>query len=261
MSGLLKFDEHLERELAPERLAKPAMGSFALHGTLIGLIAFYGLLGGLFHHNEWGTAGSGGAINVNLVSDALPLPNEQINNNVLATDTPSQAPEAPNTKAKQAEDQNAIEIQGRHAKPKQQLEQKTPQSKQQPLNNRAAYGEQAGSVMQHAMQTPGSGPVTIENGDFGSRFGWYVSQINTKVQQNWYKQEIDPRTPRGLRVYLTFTIGRDGSPASPQIDRSSGSFTLDQSCLRAVKRVDTFGGLPAAYTSNTLSVSYYCEYD
>jgi protein TonB len=262
MSSLLEGNEHLERELAPERLGKPAMGSFVLHGMLLGLMAFYGLLGGLFHHNEWGTAGSGGAINVNLVSNALPLPNEQINNNVLATDTPSQAPEMPTPKAKQTEDENAIDLQGKHAKPKEQMAHQTPQSKVQTQPNyKAQYGEQAGSVMQHAMQTPGNGPATVENGDFGSRFGWYVSAINVKVQQNWYKQEINPQTPRGIRVYLTFTIRRDGSPTNVQIDRSSGSYTLDQSCTRAVQRVDTFGGLPAAYNSNSLSVSYYCEYD
>lgn len=265
MSSLLEGNEHLEREFAPERLGKPAMGSFALHATLIGLAVFYGVLGGLFHHNEWGTAGAGGAIQVNLVSNAVPLPTKEINPNVLATETPSEAPAAPQPKAKQAEDLKAIPILGKlQTKPTQQPVQKTPQSKVQPQPNyRAQYGEQAGGRMQQSVQAPSSnGPVTtLDNGDFGSRFGWYVNQINTKVQQNWYKQEIDPRTPKGLRVYLTFTIQRDGGPLNIQVDRSSGSYTLDQSCMRAVKRVDTFGPLPSAYNSNTLSVSYYCEYD
>lgn len=264
MSSLLIGDDDLERELIPERLTKPAIGSFVLHGGLIGLALAYGLLAGLFHGNNWGKAGPGGAIQVSLVSNALPLPSTQpINNNVLATSTPSQAPAVPTPKAKQAEDQNAIPILGRHEKPKQQAAQRTPPSKQQPLPNyKAAYGEQAGSSMPHAMQAPSSnGPVaTPDAGDFGSRFGWYVNQINMKVQQNWYKGEIDPRTPRGARVYLTFIIGRDGSPSQIQIDRASGSYTLDQSCLRAVQRVETFGSLPSGYNSNTLRVSYYCEY-
>ena len=264
MSSLLTGDDDLERELIPERLTRPAMGSFALHGGLFAFALAYGLLGGLFHGRNWGNPGPGSAIQVSLVSNALPLPSTQpINNNVLATNTPSQAPAVPTPKAKQAEDLNAIPIQGKQAKPKQQMEQKTPQSKEQPQPNyKARYGEQAGSQMPHAMQTTSSnGPVaTPDAGDFGSRFGWYVNQINVKVQQNWYKGEIDPRTPRGARVYLTFTIGRDGSPSQIQIDRASGSFTLDQSCLRAVQRVDTFGNLPSAYNSNTLRVSYYCEY-
>ena len=264
MSSLLEGDERLERELIPERLTKPAVGSFVLHGGLIAFVAAWGLLGGLFHGHTWGNAGPGSAIQVSLVSNALPLPSTQpINNNVLATDTPSQAPAVPTPKAKQAVDQNAIPILGKQTKPRQQTTQRTPQSKAQPQPNyKAQYGEQAGSSMPHAMQTPGSnGPVaTPDSGDFGSLFGWYVNEINVKVQQNWYKGEIDPRTPRGARVYLTFIIGRDGSPSQVQIDRASGSYTLDQSCLRAVQRVDTFGNLPSAYNSNTLRVSYYCEY-
>jgi protein TonB len=71
---------------------------------------------------------------------------------------------------------------------------------------------------------------------------------------------VDPHTPRGARVYLTFTISRAGNPSEVQIDRPSGSATLDRSCQRGVQRVDTFGALPSAYNSSTLKVSYYCEY-
>jgi protein TonB len=129
-------------------------------------------------------------------------------------------------------------------------------------NNRAQYGEQAGSSMPRATQAQNGsiGPTSISDGDFGSRFGWYVTQINSKMATNWDKREVDPRTPRGARVFLIFTIRRDGSPTSVQIDRSSGSNTLDLSCQRGVQRVDTFGPLPAAYNSSTLKVSYYCEY-
>ena len=87
-----------------------------------------------------------------------------------------------------------------------------------------------------------------------------MDQINRKMANSWFKQEVDPRTPKGARVYLVFTINRDGSPAAVQLDRSSGSPTLDRSCMRGVQRVDTFGSLPPAYNQSTLKVSYYCEY-
>jgi periplasmic protein TonB len=76
----------------------------------------------------------------------------------------------------------------------------------------------------------------------------------------WNKFEVDPRTPKGARVYIIFPIARNGQPGNPQLDRSSGSPTLDRSCLRAVQRVDTFGALPGGYNGSTLNVSYYCEY-
>ena len=84
--------------------------------------------------------------------------------------------------------------------------------------------------------------------------------INRKMATSWQKLEVDPRTPKGARVYLIFTISRGGNPTDVQVDRSSGSATLDRSCQRGVQRVDSFGNLPPLYNQSTLKVSYYCEY-
>ncbi|HUX28770.1 MAG TPA: TonB family protein [Terracidiphilus sp.] len=264
MSGVLEGSEQLERELTPEPVVAPAMGAIAIHLALVAAIVLYGILGGFFHHMIWGNQGSGGAIQVNLVSSALPLPSDQPpNQNVLSTETPSQAPAPPEPKAKQAVDETAIPIAGKQVKPKKETAHKTAQHEPPTKpDNRARYGEQSGSSMPRAAQTQSAsiGPTTINAGDFGSRFGWYVEQINNKMAANWNKREVDPSTPKGGRVYLVFTIRRDGSPTGVQLDRSSGSPTLDLSCERGVQRVDTFGPLPSAYNSNTLKVSYYCEY-
>lgn len=261
MSDLLEGGEQLERELTPgDRVFAPAIGSFFLHGALAGFLLFYAVIAGLFHRGNWGNAGPGGSIQVSLVSNAIPLPSDQPpNQNVLSTDTPSQAPAQATPKAKQAVDETAIPILGKqHKKPQPYT---APKSLQQPVpTNRAQYGEQAGSQMARATQTGPLGPTSVSDGDFGSRFGWYVAQINAKMAVSWYKPEVDPRTPRGTRVYLTFTIRRDGSPTDVQIDRASGSPTLDRSCQRGVQRVDSFGNLPPGYNQSTLKVSYYCEY-
>jgi protein TonB len=111
-----------------------------------------------------------------------------------------------------------------------------------------------------AQQSLATGPTTVSNGDFGSRFGWYVEGISRKMSSNWYKTLVDPNTPHGARAYIDFTISRDGSVSNVRLDRSSGSSTLDSSCMNAARRVDTFGTLPAGYNESTLLVSYYCEY-
>jgi protein TonB len=264
MMDLLNDGERLERELTPEPIAAPAMGSLLLHGVLAGGLFAYAIVGGLFHHSLWGAPGAGGAIQVNLVSSALPLPSDHPpNENVLSTETPSEAPAEPSPKARQAVDETAIPIAGKQKKPQQQTAPKTQQHQPQPKQaNRAQYGEQAGSSMPRATQaqTGSIGPTSVNEGDFGSRFSYYVDGINRKMATSWYKPEVDPRTPKGARVYLTFTISRAGNPSNVQIDRSSGSTTLDRSCQRGVQRVDTFGSLPAAYNQSTLKVSYYCEY-
>ena len=265
MSSLLEGnEEHLEQELAAEPFAKPATGSVVLHALLGASIVLYYVLGGFFHSNVWGGAAAGGAIRVQITS-ALPLPSDQpINQNVLATEKPSPAPEIPQPKEQaKALDLSAVPIPGKKEKPKPQPAPKSPPKQQQVAqDNRARYGEQAGSSMPRAItgQTTTVGPTSISEGDFGSRFAWYVEGINRKMSQTWNKGEVDARTPKGARVYVTFTLHRDGSPSDVQIDRSSGGPTLDNSCRRAVQRVDTFGNLPAGYNSSTLKVSFYCEY-
>jgi protein TonB len=254
--------EHLERELASEPIAMPATGSLLLHLALGLLVGYYAWMLGLFHHDVWGNAGAGGAMQVNLISSALPLPSQQVNQNVLATETPSQAPAQLSPKEQKQVDLSAIPIPGRKVKPRKETTHKTQQHQPQPPQNRATYGEQSGSIMPRALnpQMASNGPTNVGDNDFASRFGWYVDQINRKMAQSWYKAEVDPRTPHGDRVYLTFTISRDGGPSDVRLDRSSGSPTLDRSCMRGVQRVDTFGPLPGAYNQSTLKVSYYCEY-
>ena len=264
MSTLLEGDERLEQELTPERILAPATGSLLLHGALFGGVLLYGLLGGFFHHTFWGSKEVGGSIQVNLVSSALPLPADHPpNENVLSTETPSEAPAPPAPKTKEAVDEKAIAISGKQ-KPKQQeaavrTPPKAPTLKQ---DNRAAYGEQAGSSMARATQpqNAANGPVSVNDSDFGSRFGWYVDGINRKMSTSWNKAEVDPKTPKGTRVYLVFTVHRDGTPTDVQIDKASASSTLNNSCRRGVQRVDTFGQLPPSYNQSTLKVSYYCEF-
>ena len=261
MDGILSIG-HLERELSPEPVAGPATGAILLHVLLLGSVIYYAWILGLFHHNLWGNAGAGGAMQVSLVSSALPLPAQQVNKNVLSTETPSQAPAQLSPKELHQMDETAIPILGKHAKPQQKTTPKTQLHQPPQPQNRAAYGEQAGTLMPRALnpQVASNGPTTVGDNDFSSRFGWYVDQINRKMAQSWFKAEVDPRTPRGARVYLVFTVARDGSPSNVQLDRSSGSPTLDLSCERGVQRVDTFGPLPGAYNQSTLKVSYYCEY-
>jgi len=260
MEGILEGSENLERELTPEPIAAPAMGSFVLHGLLIASVVSYGLLSGIFKHNLWGNQGGGSAMQVSLVSDAIPLPSTQpANKNVLATEKPSKAPVAPAPKTQQKVDETAIPIQGKEVKPHEQTTQKAP-PQPAPRTNTAQYGEQAGTSIPRATQPGSIGQSTVGDSDFVNLFGYYVRGINAKMTSSWYKQEVDPRTPAGDRVYLFFTVQRDGTVSGIRLDRSSGSPTLDQSCLRAAQRVDTFGPLPGAYTKSSLMVSYYCEY-
>ena len=264
MSALLEGDEQLEQELAGDRLGKPATGSLVLHLALAAAVVAYSVAGGFFHANTWGGPSAGGAIRATITS-TIPLPNDQPpNQNVLATEKPSPAPAPPAPKAAPKVDEKTIPIQGKPEKPQPKPAPKATPSKEPPPKptNKAQYGEEAANNIPRAIQgqtTPG--PTSVAEGDFGSRFGWYVNQINRKMSQTWNKFTVDPRTAKGTRVYITFSVARDGTPSNVQLQRSSGSPTLDRSCMQAAERVDTFGPLPGGYTQSSLSVSYYCEYD
>ncbi|HEY1578073.1 MAG TPA: TonB C-terminal domain-containing protein [Terracidiphilus sp.] len=260
MSSYFQLGEHLQQELAPEPFARPAAGSVLLHCGVVIAIVLYGVIGGFFHHNFWGGAGPGGAIQVN-ITNSLPIPSDHPpNQNVLATEKPSEAPAPPEPKAKQAQDEDAIPIQGKPKKPQQQETKHIPPQQQPVPQNRAQYGEQAGSVLPHTMAQGAGGPTTVTDANFGNLFGWYVDNINRKMEANGYRSLADPHTPKGVRAYISFNIARDGSISQVRLDRSSGSATWDSVCVRAAQRVDTFGGLPAQYRGSNLMVSYYCEY-
>jgi protein TonB len=180
---------------------------------------------------------------------------------VLATETPSQAPAEPTPQTKQAVDETAIPITGKQKKPQPQTTAKNQPHPPVP-DNRARYGEQAGSSMPRATLAQGgvNGPVSVSNGDFGTKFGWYVNQITRGVDRNWFRAEVDPRTPRGASVQIYFRVNRQGVPSNFKINTASGSPTLDRSCLRATQRVDTFGDLPPQSNDQWLDVTYDCTY-
>ena len=97
-------------------------------------------------------------------------------------------------------------------------------------------------------------------GDFGSRYSWYVKVVQQKVSENWLKYEIDPRISDAQRVYLTFDITRGGQPANVEVEQSSGVPSLDQSAVRAIQRIDTFGPLPSDYSGSKVSVEFWFDF-
>lgn len=251
-----------------EPVAGSWFGSFALHAGLAAAIVASTMYLHLFHQDRWGQISSGSAINATLVSSAptLPLPSTQINNDsVLATQTPSPAPAPPVPAAKVAPEEKAIPIQ---AKPKVEKKvahkaaPKPPKYVQPPKQqHRATYGEAAPSSIPMSSPSAAQKSVVVQNGDFGSRFGWYVDLIKRTVAQNWYSQLADPNASMGKSVVVTFVVHRDGSVSDPRIAQPSGVPSLDMSAIQAVQRVGAFGPLPAGYPGSSVSVAYTFTYN
>jgi len=196
------------------------------------------------HGDRWGeNASSVGAIQASMVS-AIPLPNRAapVANSVLTPDDVSVAAATPPKEATQPPPQPTdILIKSKTAPP-----------------TKANTGEQATQLPQSVMQVQnGTATVNVQDRAFGNRYAYYVKIVAAAVNQDWYRQEIDPRASQNKSVTIVFDIQRDGTPSNVRIETRSGSPTLDTSALRALQRVEGFGPLPSG---DHITVEYTFDY-
>jgi len=240
--------------------------SAGLHIGVAGCILLYAVVAGRGRGSNWGIGGGGEAMGVTLVSN-VPLPaSETQTQNILANESKGLTQSLPKVEEKEPD---AIPIPDKNAKqkpkPKASATQRKPE--QQPVEeaeNQVPFGE--GGPVSGPYGTFSAGGAkggfgfTGGGGDFGNRYAWYVRVVQQKVSENWLKYEVDPNIGEAHRVYLTFDIGRDGHPSNVQVEQSSGVPSLDQSAVRALQRIDTFGPLPSDYSGSKVSVEFWFDY-
>jgi protein TonB len=238
--------------------------SAGLHVAVAGCILLYAV----FSHgggSNWGEGGGGDAMGVTLVT-TVPLPANPVQTqSVLATESKGLSQAQPKPKE---EEPDAIPIPDKKTKikPKPQVSetQRKPPKPEEVADNRIPYGEGGPASGPYGVfnvgDTKGGFGFTGGSGDFGTRFAWYVRVVRDKVSQNWQKYEIDPNIAQGNRVYVIFDIDRSGRPSHVQVEQSSGVPSLDQSAVRALQRIDTFGALPPDYSGNKVSVEFWFDY-
>jgi periplasmic protein TonB len=255
-TGIVTTSDHLGGSFA---------GAFALHGALAALLLSWAWL--THSGKTWGDASAtNGAIQATMVN-ALPLPPKQLSNadSILATDNPTPAPLPPTPHTVEAPKSDGIPIPVAPTKPVKTAEKTTPPPPlhPQPVKidpNKAQTGDSPGLrlAMTSTQTRAGTISVGVADSAFGTRFAYYIQQINQKLAQSWYVGMLDPHAS-GRRVYLTFQIARDGSPSHVKIEQPSGDATLDQTALNAVQHIDTFGPLPDAYQGSYVNAQYYFE--
>jgi protein TonB len=246
-------------------LAGPLALSAGLHLAFTGLIIVLALILPGGRGDTWGAGGGGDAIGVSIVSN-VPLPVSPVETqNVLANESKGLTQSQPEEKQNEPE---AIPIPAKNAKTKPKpittsSKAKTPPPPE-PETNEVPFGKGGPVSGPYGSFSAGGakGGFGFEGGggDFGSRFAWYVRVVQQKVSENWLKYEIDPSIHQANRVYLVFDINRSGQPVNVQIEQSSGVPSLDQSAVRAIQRIDTFGPLPGDYSGNRVTVEFWFDY-
>jgi protein TonB len=244
---------------------RPLAWSAGFHVAVTAVILLFPYIFGPSHGSDWGGGGTGEAMGVTLVS-SVPLPARPApTQNVLANESKGLTQSQPKVEEKEPD---AIEIQGKNAKvkpkkPPTPTKEKTPPPPE-PETNQVAFGE-GGPVSGpygnfSAAGAKGGFGVTGGGGDFGNLYAYYVRVIQQKVSENWLKYEIDPGITSAQRVYISFDVARDGHPYNVHLEQSSGVPSLDQSAVRAMQRIDTFGPLPQEYSGNHISVEFWFDY-
>ena len=251
-----------------ERWGRNLTWSLGLHLAVVGSILLYAVVVPASHGAGWGAGGGGDAMGVTLVS-TVPLPANPVQTqNVLANDSKGLTQSQPKPVEKALEP-DAIAIPDKISKTKPVPKNSATKEKPKP-----EPVEEADNVVPFGQGGPVSGPYgtftapgakggfgfTGGGGDFGSRYAWYVHVVQQKVSENWLKYEVDPRIATAQRVYITFDVLRDGRPANVQVEQTSGVPSLDQSAVRAIQRIDTFGPLPSDYAANKVSVEFWFDY-
>jgi periplasmic protein TonB len=249
-----------------EEWKKPLLISVGFHVFLALTIFASGYILWQRGNSNWG-ANNGSAVSAELVTSAsIPLPHTEVSENIVANENKGVTQTVPQPKAVETED--GISIPGKVIPPKK-IDRPQPQTRVQParpvptpVETAVPYGEGGPVSGPYGNFNTSStkGGFSFQNADFGSRFSWYVQNVNRIVSNNWYQVEVDPRVTNAKRVYLTFDIDRSGRPTNVRFEQHSDVPSLDQSAMRALQRIDTFGPLPPDYRGDKVSVEFWFDY-
>jgi len=122
------------------------------------------------------------------------------------------------------------------------------------INATAAQGSTAQTNAMAASLRPERGESPA------AQLGGYIEAAKNKVAEKWDLSEVTGNPAAGATVYIQFAIRRSGTHAAPIMETSSGSSSLDNSCLGAVNRIPAFDHLPKSYSGDSLTVVYHCTY-
>jgi len=247
-----------------EEWKRPFAWSAFLHACLFAGISAYAIIVGGEHGEDWGGAVRGEAMSATLVSSAsIPLPANPVETqNVLANQSAGLTVSPPPVieEAPQAVQIPEPEVK---FKPKPPAVNRVKPRLPPPDDNQVPFGQGgpvSGPYGAFTTNNAKGGFSFTGGGDFGSQYAWYVNVVRQQVSENWLKYEIDPHIAAARRVYIIFDILRNGEPVNVQVEQSSGVPSLDQSAVRALQRIDSFGPLPPGYSGSKVSVEFWFDY-
>lgn len=252
---------------SPEKFSRFVVTSVGLH---VGLIAFAVLGPSLFPAPTsamWGSdSGRGGSVTVGVVASlpGIELPSPAVvDQNAAASESKSlhAAPPAPSVPEKvEAEPEVLIPSRTAKAMP-EKAPARAPSKAVTPAlaPPNAVPGAAAQVAVPYGQSSPGTGPATFGDEAFGQRYGAYVQAMTNAIREKWQEGVGGIGRARSPRVYVTFTILRDGEVSNVAVAETSGNTLLDNSAMRAVLTA-RIQALPRDYSGSSVDVRFYFEY-
>jgi TonB family protein len=226
--------------------APPLTASVFLHGLLIAVAVFGGVLFASRNTVVWGEEGLGGgdAVPVNLLP-SVPLPPSPGPQNPLASNTKEFYPaekKPPAQPKPQPSDKDFLLSQKELKKKLADLDHRLAQQdfnrlKREIPPNAIPGRDSSGraSAPMYGMATgQGSGGIGF-SGEFGALYGWYVSAVKQCIATHWDRSRVDASIRAAPRVYVEFDIERSGVMQGERVATSSNIPSVDREALRAVQ--------------------------
>jgi TonB family protein len=251
-----------------EKFDRWLLASVALHAGIVVVVFVAPTLFGA-KTASWGTkAGGSGGVNLKIVSSipgiALPAPAPNADDAVPGkNESIHKAEPEPKTKVSEKTEPAELKLPSKTVAKKTDTAAATKTASAAPPDspsNAVAYGQGGGAPALRYGQA-GSGPTGAEiggDGTFGEKYGWYVDSMTRAISNEWNKAP-STSSQRPPKVYVTFTISRDGRVSNAQLDPPSGQPLMDNAAIRAVKAAK-LPALPPDYRGPDVSVRFYFDY-
>lgn len=261
--------------LSEDSIKKTFLVSLILHLFFFSAAILSGPVISRFFPNKYilfgGAGGIGDSINVRAVRELPGLklpPPEQPTESKVASESeglfqpPKEAakelkkptPEpVDNTKALALEELKDLERRRRELQRRQNLEEP---------ENAVPYGRGGQPSFSYGEFRAGGragGGVGFEGG-FGDRYAWYARAIVQRISSNFQEQMVGAQLREAPRVFVTFTIERDGSVTNIVLRSSSGIPSFDGMAIRSIQASSPMPPLPGDFPGSRISVECYFDF-
>ena len=251
-----------------DKLGGTLVASAAMHAVLFVVLIAYTGLGSSFG-GGWGKNwGGGNSTRIGAVASlpGVPLPAPMLaTHNTLASENPGLHRTEPASLPLPEPKAIPIPKFKTAVKPEKAERINTHIQKEKPVeaDNAVPYGLGGQPSMNYTQMagSAGQGGLSFgEGGDFGERYGYYVASVRSRISGNWLLSTVSPNIVSAPRLYMNFTILRDGNVTDVEITQSSGIPEVDRSALRAVLASNPLPPLPPDYSGNKVKVNLYFDF-